>query len=99
MLCVWCQSVIFICIETPILLSDAEAGEDGGEDVGGGDGAGDGGEVVEGFADVLGDEVAGEVGGEAVDYKAQGCGGREEGAVMAGVGYDDGVGGVGCVGY
>ena len=81
------------------LRADAEAGEDGGEDVGGGDGAGDGGEVVEGFADVLGDEVAGEVGGEAVDYKAQGCGGREEGAVMAGVGYNDGVGGVGCVWY
>lgn len=58
MLCVWCRSVIFICIETPILLSDAEAGEDGGEDVGGGDGAGDFAEVVEGFAYVLGDEVA-----------------------------------------
>lgn len=43
-------------------LSDAEAGEDGGEDVGGGEGAGDGGEVVEGGAEVLGDEVAGEVG-------------------------------------
>lgn len=41
-------------------LSDAEAGEDGGEDFGGGDGAGDGAEVVEGLADVLGDEVAGE---------------------------------------
>lgn len=58
MLCVWCQSVIFICIETPILLSDAEAGEDGGEDVGGGDCAGDGAEMVDGFAYVLGDEVA-----------------------------------------
>lgn len=58
MLCVWCQSVIFICIETPILLSDAEAGEDGLEDFGGGDGAGDGAEVVDDFAEVLGDEVA-----------------------------------------
>lgn len=46
----------------PTSLADAEAGEDGGEDVGGGEGAGDGGEVVEGGAEVLGDEVAGEVG-------------------------------------
>lgn len=59
MLCVWCQSVIFICIETPILLSDAETGEDGCEDFRGGDGAGDGGEMVEGFAEVLGYEVGG----------------------------------------
>ena len=39
-------------------LADAEAREDGGEDVGGGDGAGYFTEVVEGFAEVLGDEVA-----------------------------------------
>ena len=39
------------------LFADAEAGEDGGEDVWGGDGAGDGGEVVDGFTDILGDEV------------------------------------------
>lgn len=36
-------------------LPDAEAGEDGLEDFGGGDGAGDGAEVVDGFAEVLGD--------------------------------------------
>lgn len=40
------------------LFSDAEAGEDGLEDFGGGDGAGDGAEVVDDFAEVLGDEVA-----------------------------------------
>lgn len=57
MLCVWCQSVIFICIETPILLSDAEASEDCGEEVVGGDGAGDGAEVVEGGADVLRNQI------------------------------------------
>ena len=43
---------------------DAEAGEDGGEDVGGGDGAGDGGEVVEGFAEILSNEVGGDGGAE-----------------------------------
>ena len=57
MLCVWCRSVIFICIETPILLSDAEAGEDGVEEGVGGYGAGDCAEVVQGFAYVLGYEV------------------------------------------
>lgn len=41
-----------------VSLADAEVLEDGGEEVGGGDGAGDGGEVVDGFAEVLGDEVA-----------------------------------------
>ena len=66
MLCVWCRSVIFICIETPILLSDAEAREDGGEDVLGGDFAGDFAEVVEREADVLGYEVAGDAGLESV---------------------------------
>lgn len=50
MLCVWCRSVIFICIETPILLSDAELGEDGVEDFGGGDCACYCGEVGNGFA-------------------------------------------------
>ena len=40
-------------------FADAEAGEDGGEDFGGGDGAGEGGEVGEGGAEMLGDEVGG----------------------------------------
>ena len=47
---------ISLCINE--LFTDAEVLEDGGEEVGGGDGAGDGGEVVDGFAEVLGDEVA-----------------------------------------
>lgn len=54
-----------------LLLSDAEAREDGGEDVGSGDVAGDGGEVVDGLADVLGDEIGGKGGLEAVDYAAE----------------------------
>ena len=58
MLCVWCQSVIFICIETPILLSDAEVFKNGLEEIGGGDGAGDGAEVVNCFTQVLGYEIA-----------------------------------------
>ncbi len=45
-------------VVTNRLFSDAEAGEDGLEDFGGGDGAGDGAEVVDDFAEVLGDEVA-----------------------------------------
>lgn len=52
-------------------FADAEAGEDGGEDVGSGDVAGDGGEVVDGLADVLGDEIGGKGGLEAVDYAAE----------------------------
>lgn len=43
-----------------VSLADAEVGEDGGEDFGGGDGTGYGGEVVDGFAKVLCDEVGGE---------------------------------------
>lgn len=61
-------------VVTNRLLADAEAGEDGGEDFVGGDGAGDFAEVVEGFADVLGDEVAGEVGVEGVDGAGYGLG-------------------------
>ena len=43
------------------LFSDAEAGEDGGEDFVGGDLSGDGAEVVEGVAEVYGEEVGREV--------------------------------------
>ena len=50
-----CRYYAFLCNKS---FPDAEAGEDGGEDFGGGDFAGDCGEVVEGFADVLADEVA-----------------------------------------
>ena len=57
------------------LFTDAEAGEDGGEEVGGGDGAGDGAEVVDGLADVLGDEVAADAGLQSVEDAAHwvGC--------------------------
>ncbi len=63
---------------TILSFTDAEVGEDVGEEVGGGDGAGEGGEVVEGFADVLGYEVAGDVGAEGVDGAADGLGGGGE---------------------
>lgn len=75
----------------PASFADAEAGEDGGEDVGGGDGAGDGGEVMEGFADVLGHEVARKVGVQAADHSLQGCGCRKQGLVVACVGDNDGL--------
>lgn len=64
--CYHCNS---LCINE--LFTDAEAREDGGEDVGSGDVAGDGGEVVDGLADVLSDEIGGEGGLQAVDYAAE----------------------------
>lgn len=71
-----------------------------GEEVGGGDGAGEGGEVVEGFADVLGYEVAGEVGAESLDGLAYGLGGGFERLVVSDVGDGDfSVGGCGGGGY
>lgn len=70
-------------------LSDTEAGEDGGEDVVGGDAAGDGGEVVEGFAYVLGDEVAGEVVVHPVDGAGNGGACRYECLIMALIGDHD----------
>ena len=82
------------------LLADAEVGEDVGEEVGGGDGAGEGGEVVEGFADVLGYEVAGEVGPESLDGLAYGLGGGFECLVVPDIGDGDfSVGGCGGGGY
>ena len=85
------SSCVFIFTENQSLLADTEAGEDGGEDGGGGDGAGDGGEVVDGGAEVLGNEVAGEVGVEAVKDGLSGGGGRFEVFGVAQVGDDDGV--------
>ena len=56
----------------------------------GGDFAYDVGEVVDGFAEVLRDEVAGEVGGEAILHSVDGGEGLAEGSEVAGVG-DNGV--------
>ena len=48
--------------------------------------------MVEGFAEVLGDEVAGETRGEALDDGFKGAGGGLEGLVVADVGEDYTVG-------
>lgn len=55
----------------------------------GGDVAGEGGEVVDGLADVLGEEVAGEVGVDGVDYAGEVVGGGGQGLCVAGVGDDE----------
>lgn len=70
------------------LFSDAEVGEDVVEEGVGGDGAGDGAEVVEGLADVLGDEVGGDAVLDGVDGAAEGVGAVGEGFVVAAVGHD-----------
>ena len=72
------------------LFSDAEILKYVLEDGVGGDFADDVGEVMDGFAEVLGNEVAGEVGGEAVLYAVNGSEGLAEGCEVARVG-DDGV--------
>ena len=72
------------------LFADAEMLEDVLKDWVGGDFAYDVGEVVDGFAEVLRDEVAGEVGGEAILHAVDGGEGLAEGSEVAGVG-DDGV--------
>ena len=64
-------------------------GEDGGKDFGGGDGTGYGGEMVDGFAKVLCDEVGGEAGVEAGEDGTQRLGGGGEGLSVACVGYED----------
>ncbi len=73
---------------TARLLADAEVGEDVVEEGVGGDGAGDGAEVVEGLADVLGDEVGGDAVLDGVDGAAEGVGAVGEGFVVAAVGHD-----------
>ena len=70
-----------------LLFPDAELAEDLAEDFVGGDGAGDGAEVVEGGAEVLGDEVGGDAGVQARQGGVEGVGGLAEGLVVAGVGH------------
>ena len=66
------------------LFPDAKMAEDVVEDGVGGDGAvGDGGEMVEGVAEILTDEVGGEGGGEAVADAEEGGAGGKEGFVVA----------------
>ena len=57
-----------------------------------GDFADDGADVVEGFAEVLGEEVGGEGVGEAGADADEGVAGVGKGLVVAGVGDEDGVG-------
>lgn len=73
---------------TILSFTDAEVGEDVVEEGVGGDGAGDGAEVVEGLADVLGDEVGGDAVLDGVDGAAEGVGAVGEGFVVAAVGHD-----------
>ena len=71
------------------LFADAEILENIPEDFVGGDFADDGAEVVEGFADVLGDEVGRETGAEAILNTGQGRKSVLQGIDMAGIGdYD-----------
>ena len=71
------------------LLSDAKILENISEDFVGGDFADDGAEVVEGFADVLGDEVGRKAGAEAILNTGQGRKSVLQGIDMAGIGdYD-----------
>ena len=77
------------------LFADAEAREDGVEDFGRGYLAGDGAEVVEGVAEVDGEEVGWEAVVEALEGSGEGLLDAEECVAMAGVGEEDvGVGGV-----
>ena len=71
-------------------LSDAEVLEDVLEDGVGGDFAYDVGEVVDTFAEVLGDEVSGELEGETFFYAVDGGEGLAEGGEVASIG-DNGV--------
>lgn len=89
-------------VVTNRLLADAEAGEDGLEEGVGADVAGEGGEVVDGLADVLGEEVARDVEVDGVDYAGKVVGGFAKGLCVAGVGDDEafgvaGFGESGCV--
>lgn len=75
------------------LLADAELSEDVPQDFVGGDFTGDGADVVEGFADVLGDEFRGDLAGESVADAVEGALGVFQGLVVAEVG-DEGASGV-----
>ena len=71
-------------------LAHAEMAKDVVEGFLGGDlTAGDVGEMVEGEAEVFGNEVGGEVRGEAVDDAGEGVVSMAEGFVVAGAGDDD----------
>jgi hypothetical protein len=80
--------VDFLALRGPS-FSDAELPENFTEDLVGGDFAGDGAEVVEGFAEVLGEEVGGE-GCEALLDAGEGSGGVLQGFYVADVGNECG---------
>ena len=71
------------------LLADAEAREDGVEEGVGGYGAGDRAEMVDGFADILGDEIAGEARVKTLNGTLEGGETLYQGFVVPGVGDND----------
>ena len=74
------------------LLADAKIPEDVPEDFVGGDFADDGADVVEGFADVLGQKVGGEGIIQSFADADEGIAGVGECLVVAGIGDEGGVG-------
>ena len=77
------------------LFPDAKLPEDVAKDFVGGDLAGDGAEVVEGFAEILGDQVGRGAGEDAGAGEGEGAGGCGKGVEMPGVGDQSGGSGVG----
>ena len=80
-------------------FSDAELAEYVAEDFVGGDLTGDGAEVVEGFAEVLGDKVGRGAGGDAGAGQPKGAGSGLQGVVMAGICHESGSPGIGDTGF
>ena len=79
-------------VENTHLFSYAKISEDVPEDFVGGDFADDGADVVEGFADVLGQKVGGEGIIQAFADADEGIAGVGECLVVAGIGDEGGVG-------
>ena len=74
------------------LFPDAEVGEDVAEDFIGADFAGDGAEVIEGLAEVLGNQIGRDAVLKAVLDSGEGFGGGKQGGVVTRVGDEDGIG-------
>lgn len=79
--------LLFVLGIFELLLSDTKILKNIPQNFVGGDVAGDGAEVVEGFAQVLGDKVSGEGSVQAFAYASEACLCLGQGLDMAGVGY------------